>query len=97
MPISGTVRPYLATVLPTSFITPVSIPPVRIHACADVAAAARPSSKAWWSVGGSLKSSRPPQTEISSFGSDRPQYSLTKTASRAGEVLFETEIHGACS
>ena len=37
-PMSGTVSPCRATVCPTNFITPVSLPRVKIQALADVAA-----------------------------------------------------------
>ena len=62
MPSSGTCASVLAIASPTRRITPVSLPAVKTHALAEVAADTSPRSKACCSCAESEKSCAPPVT-----------------------------------
>mmetsp|Transcript_302 Transcript_302/g.687 ORF Transcript_302/g.687 Transcript_302/m.687 type:complete len:297 (+) Transcript_302:3721-4611(+) len=88
-PTTGTSRPYLCIASPTSFITPESVPPVKIHAFVTDAAATRPRSKTRCSWEVSCSDIADPVTEMSTSGRGSAQYFSRKCESIAVDAVFE--------
>ena len=93
MPMTGTERCDSRQASPTSFITPVSVPPVTIHPRDDVAASTSPLLKARASGGESSKSRAPPVTEIRTSGLLTPQKPSTNLERRPVEDVSDRTMY----
>ena len=92
-PTTGTsTSPYLCIASPTSFITPLSVPPVKIHAFVIAAADARPRSKTRCSCEVSWSDAAEPVTEMSTSGRGSRQYFSKKCESIADDVVSEMRM-----
>ena len=76
----------------TEFITPLSVPPVKIHAFVIAAADARPRSKTRCSCEVSWSDAAEPVTEMSTSGRGSRQYFSKKCESIADDVVSEMRM-----